>query len=493
MRQSLRETPEELQLIEDITSFTHDPYGFVLYAFPWGDGELKDFEGPDDWQQDILEVIGTGLLTVNEAIQIAVASGHDIGKSALVAMIILWALSTFEDTRGIVTANTDTQLRTKTWPELAKWYRLCICKHWFTYTATSIYSVDSEHEKTWRVDAIPWSVNNTEAFAGLHNQGKRILLIFDEASAIHDEIWRVGDGVLLDIDTEIIRCAFGNLTRNTGRFYDCFHRFRHRWIRRQIDSRTVRVSNKAEIAKWIEDYGIDSDYVKVRVRGMSPSMSARQFISVEDVDAAFGRHLRPEQYSFAPKIVSVDPAWTGDDEFVIGLRQGLAYRQLRIISYNDNDIQMALIIAQIEDSEQADGVIVDGGHGTGIVSAGRTMHRDWLICWFSGESADPGCINKRAEIWQKAKTFLKEGGAIPPDQVLHDELIGPETVPRLDGKTQIESKEDMKKRGLLSPNRADCLAISFAFPIVKKIRNALPGQGTGDFARHKYNVLEGSG
>src|ERR1035437_7797181 len=110
-------TPAELDLINDIARFEHDPYGFVIYAFPWGEGALAD-QVIEDWQADILKDIGKGLLTVNEAIQIAVASGHGIGKSALVAWIILWALSTKENTRGVVTANTATQLTTKTWPEL---------------------------------------------------------------------------------------------------------------------------------------------------------------------------------------------------------------------------------------------------------------------------------------------------------------------------------------------------------------------------------------
>ena len=83
---------------------------------------------------------------------------------------------------------------------------------------------------------------------------------------------------------------------------------------------------------------------------MFPAMSARQFISVTDVDAAFGRHLRPEQYSFAPKILTCDPAWEGDDELVIGLRQGLAFKILRTIPKNDNDIQVANIVANLEET-----------------------------------------------------------------------------------------------------------------------------------------------
>ena len=176
-------------------------------------------------------------------------------------------MSTFEDTRGIVTANTDGQLKTKTWPELSKWYRLCITKEWFTLTATAIYSVDVGHERTWRMDAIPWSKDNTEAFAGLHNQGKRILLIFDEASAIDDAIWEVADYALTDADTEIIWVVCGNPTRNTGRFIECSGKYRHRWSNHSVDSRTVRITNKKQIQAWIDDEGEDSDLEKFRGTG----------------------------------------------------------------------------------------------------------------------------------------------------------------------------------------------------------------------------------
>jgi hypothetical protein len=465
----------EDQLCEDIAGFTHDPLGFVLYAFDWGNGELEKFaHGPDDWAREVLGEIGqklrSGAITgLHEVIQMATASGHGIGKSALVAWLIIWAIATFEDTKGVVTANTDNQLRTKTWAEVSKWYRLCICKHWFKLTATSIFSTDPEHEKTWRIDMIPWSVSNTEAFAGLHNQGKRILIVFDEASAIHDDIWEVTEGALTDDNTEIIWVAFGNPTQNTGRFRECFRRFRHRWSCRQVDSRTVRIANKGQIEKWVADYGEDSDFVKVRVRGMFPKASTKQFIGTDDVDAAIARALRPEQYEFAPKILTCDPAWEGDDELVIGLRQGLSFRVLRTIEKNDNDLVVASILANLEDQHEADAVFIDAGYGTGIVSAGRTMGRTWQLVWFGGASSDPGCLNKRAEIWKLMRDWLKDGGAIEKaDQVLYNDLIGPETIGRPDGKIQLESKKDMKARGLPSPGRGDALALSFAYPVAKK-------------------------
>lgn len=485
----------EQQLIDDIAGFTHDPLGFVLYAFDWGHGELAKFpDGPDEWARDELDEIGQKLRSgeisgVSEAIQIATASGHGIGKSAFVSWVILWGISTYEDTKGVVTANTDNQLRTKTWAELSKWYRLCICKSWFTLTATSIFSIDPEHGKTWRIDMVPWSVNNTEAFAGLHNQGKRILIVFDEASAIDDPIWEVTEGALTDEDTEIVWVAFGNPTQNRGRFRECFHRFKHRWSCRQIDSRTVKITNKEQIAKWIADYGEDSDFVKVRVRGMFPSVSAKQFISTTDVDAALGRILREEQYDFAPKIITCDPAWEGDDELVIGMRQGLHFQILRTIAKNDNDIHVANIIANLEDQHQADAVFIDAGYGTGIVSAGRTMGRTWELVWFGGSSSDPGCLNKRAEIWKLARDWLKDGGSIPKDDmVLYNDLIGPETIARSDGKIQLESKVDMKGRGIPSPGRGDALALSFARPVAK--RNPLD-QFRGGKAR-EYDPYDGA-
>jgi hypothetical protein len=463
-------TPED-QLIEDIASFSSDPLGFTMYAFPWGEDSLKNVLGPRDWQKEILKEIGDKLSnpeTRHQPIQIAVASGHGIGKSALISMIINWGLSTMADTKILVTANTDTQLRTKTIPEITKWAAISITKEWFETTATAIYSKDKDHDKIWRMDAVPWSAHNTEAFAGTHNKGKRIIVIMDEASKIDDKIFEVTEGALTDEETEIIWICFGNPTQNTGRFRECFRKYKHRWITRQIDSRDVEGTNKAQLQKWVDDYGVDSDFVKVRVRGMFPSASFKQFISTDDADAAFGRHLRKDQYDFAPKIITCDPAWEGDDELVIAIRQGLMFKILSIMPKNDNDVFVGNLLARLEDEYRADAVFIDGGYGTGIVSVGRTLRRNWQLVWFGEKSGDPGCLNKRAEMWNEAKKWLKEGGAIPKDNVLHSDLISPEAIARADGKLQLESKKDMKARGIPSPGRADALALSFAYPVFAK-------------------------
>lgn len=479
-------------LVVWLAECSHDPLKFVIEAFDWGVGELQNYDGPDEWQRDILIAVRDRIITVAEAIKIAVASGHGIGKSAFVSWIILWALSTMEDTKGVVTANTEPQLRTKTWPELAKWHRLFIGRYLFKMTATALFSADKEHEKTWRIDAVSWSEHNTEAFAGLHNQGKRLLLVFDEASAIADRVWEVAEGALTDADTEILWFAFGNPTRNTGRFRDCFGRFRHRWITRQIDSRTVKITNKEQLQRMVEDYGENSDIVKVRIRGQFPSASDRQLIPNALVDEAKTRHLRSEQYNFAPVILGVDPAWTGGDETVIYLRQGLYSKRLAAYAKNDDDIDMAGRIARFEDEYMADAVFIDMGYGTGIVSGGKMMGRHWTLVSFAGESADPGCLNKRAEIWVAMARWLADGAVIEPDQVLCDDLIGPEYHIKENGKLKMESKEDMKKRGLPSPNRADALALTFAFPVVKREFLQARADANGQFFCNnskKYNPI----
>lgn len=460
----------EQQLIEDIASFTHDPLGFSMYAYPWGEGELEGVEGPREWQRQVMNDIASHLSNADtryQPLMISIASGHGIGKSAEMGMLLNWGMSTCEDCKVVVTANTDNQLRTKTWPEISKWFRLAINRHWFNITATKVASVDPDHTDSWKADAVPWSEHNTEAFAGLHNKGKRIILIFDEASNIADKVWEVAEGALTDEQTEIIWLAFGNPTRNVGRFRECFRKFRHRWVQRQIDSRTVDGTNKDQIAKWAADYGEDSDFFKVRVRGLFPSSSDLQFIGTGLVDAAMARVVTEAMVSHAPVVIGVDPSWSGDDEFAIYMRQGLHSKLIATYQKSDDDVLMAQRIAQLEDQYKADAVFVDFGYGTGIVSAARAMGRNWTLVQFGGASSDPAMLNKRGEIWNATKEWLKAGGELN-DQQTADELSAPEYRVKLDGKIVLEDKAELKKRAGISPNRADALALTFSFPVVKK-------------------------
>jgi len=481
-------------LLADMKDYVHDPLAWVYYAFRWNDpGELKDFDGPDYWQTEVLEDIGAKLKArtadVSEVIRIAMAAGNGPGKSALIAWLILWAMSTYEDTRGVVTANTENQLKTKTWAELAKWYRLCICKHWFVLTATAIYAKQKEHERTWRIDQVPWSEEKTEAFAGLHNRGKRLLLIFDESSAIPDKIWEVAEGAMTDKDTEIIWIVSGNPTRNTGRFKQCWGKFKHRWAKWQIDTRKSKLVNQSEIQKQIDDLGIDSDWVKVHILGLFPSASDLQFISTTIAEEAFGKKVGLNTYFYAPKIIGVDPAWTGGDKIVIGLRQGITFRILKTYEKNDDDKMIADDIARFETREQADAVFIDQGYGTGIYSFGKHMNRQWILVNFGSKSSTPGYANKRAEIWGKTKEWLKEGGCIPARQTLLDDLTGPEYSINIRDEILLESKDKMRKRGLASPGEGDALALTFSYPVKAKFTDRTQLANQKEYAKSEYQVI----
>jgi hypothetical protein len=468
----------------------------VLYAFTWGAGALKDHPGPRKWQRMVLKEIGAKLREGADAgavIQEAIASGHGIGKSALVAWLILWAISTFEDTRGVVTASTDTQLRTKTWPEVTKWQRLSINDWMFTVTATAIYSVEKARERTWRVDAVPWSETNSEAFAGLHNEGRRILVVYDEASSIADKIWEVTEGALTDARTEIIWAAFGNPTRNTGRFKDCFGRFKHRWVTHHIDSRTVEGINLAQANGWVEDWGEDSDFVRVRVRGEFPKASSLQFISEYDVDRA--RKAEAVSHMHEPLVLGVDVARFGDDQSVIFARRGRDWR-----TWNNADgvpgkcwvyrqistDQLAMRVNELKQKLKADAVFIDGGGvGGGVVDMLRLLHVDCVDVQF-GAKADTSSVdataavgekyaNKRAEMWGAMRSALKVGVAMDDDADIAAELTSVEYSFNNRDEILLEPKASMKKRGLASPDIADAIALTYAYPVVSLPISRLTG------------------
>lgn len=466
-----------MDLIEELAGFSSDPLGFVLFAFPWGEpGELAGATGPEPWQEELLVDLGRGVIDLGTAVRLATTSGHGIGKSAFVSWLILWAMSTYEDTIGVVTANTETQLKTKTWAQLAKWYRLFIAKELFVMTATKLCSVDPEHENTWRIDMVPWSERNTEAFAGLHNQGKRILILFDEASAIPDLIWEVTEGALTDTGTQIIWAVFGNPTKNKGRFRDCFAggKFAHRWKSRAVDSRQVSLTDKNQIAEWIKDYGEDSDFVRVRVRGIFPRVDASSFISFELATDATSRTVLP---STDPIIIGVDVGRFGDDPTVIYPRKGRDASTLppEVLFKNDT-METAAKVAATFLRLHATAVMVDsGGVGGGVVDRLHQLRIPVFAVDFgsSPDGGDPNdgakYANKRAEIWGRMRTWLSTG-SIPArihglEITLVDELTGPNYGLNGNEAIQLESKKEMRKRGVPSPNVADALACTFAFDV----------------------------
>lgn len=462
-----------VMLANDIAGYTHDPLGHAMYAYPWEEGVLFDAKGPRDWQCDVMEDVREHLqnpATRHSPLRIAVASGHGIGKSALIAMLAKWGLDTCDDCRIILSANTEKQLLTKTMPEIAKWNKLAITSDWFKPTATALISTVKGHELAWRLDAIPWSEHNTEAFAGLHNKLKRIIVILDEASKIAPKVWEVILGALTDEQTEIIFIAFGNPTQNTGAFRECFGKHRHLWNTRNIDSRDVEGTNKAYLDEVVATYGEDSDIVKVRVLGQFPSASSMQFIPSLSVEVARTRDVFSDPGDSL--IMGVDVARFGDDRTTIYFRRGKDARSIPPIKLHGIDT-MQLVGRIVEEMHRHKALLIcvdEGGIGAGVVDRLRQMNQPVIGVQFGGKPLGAvrlgegvKCANRRAEMWAIMREWLTTG-MIPDDQELADDLIGVEYGFNARDEILLEKKEHMKDRGLASPDDGDGLALTFAVP-----------------------------
>jgi hypothetical protein len=450
---------DELALVDKIGEFYDDPLGFVMYVFPWGEPgtDLEDQTGPDDWQIDqLLSIAAHVRNTPLDLLQDATASGHGIGKSAEVSWIILWAMSTRKNLNGKVTANTFPQLKTTTWRELALWHKRAINAHWFTWTETKFFQIDNP--ETWYVACIANSEHNSQAFAGQH--GEHTLIIYDEASIIPDSIWEVSSGVK---DPRTMWFVFGNPTQNSGRFRQCFGRLKHRWTHRQVDSRNCKMPNQKELNAEVEEHGEDSDYVRIRIRGVFPRMGDEQFISTEVAEEAGARHI--DVPLGTPKILGVDVARFGSDQTVFCRRHGRKVEPL--IKYRGLDtMQVAARVVQEIRENNIDVVMIDGvGLGAGVVDRCRQLGHQ-VIEVLSGSRPDPENVdvvfNKRAEMWYRMKEWLPTAD-IPDDTELIDDLTTIKCTYDSKHKIVLEKKADMKKRGLSSPDCGDAVALTFAF------------------------------
>lgn len=461
-------------LIERLAAFSNRPYDFTLWAFPWGEKgtELEARSGPNAWQTRALKLLQEKLLagyTLERALKVAVKSGHDVGKTAWLAWVLIWGISTQVDTVGRATANTEKQLRTILWRELAKWHRLFIARQFFRYTATRYCSADPAHEDTWRVDAIPWSEDNPDAFSGLHNYGGRVLLIFDEASGISDPIWERTDGVTREANTQVLWLVCSNPTRNFGRFFDCFDKFGAEWFPVTVDSREAGLTNVADIDRAIALWGEDSDYVKVRFLGEFPNASTLQLIPIESIRSARTREVQSQPWEAL--ILSVDVARFGNNESVAGFRRGKDARTIPAQRRRGlSTIECGNWIAGLIAAHAPDAVFIDeGGVGGGVVDFVRHLgHAVVPVNFGSIASTKPGGVlvsNKRAEMYVALREWLREGGCIENADELQEQLVSVEY--HFDKKQQIQlmSKEDMRLLGRPSPDWADQLAMTFAFPV----------------------------
>jgi hypothetical protein len=470
------------ELADEVAKYYADPLGFVLFAFPWGeDGPLKDHAGPDTWQREFLTWLGTEIATRGfdgvqavAPIRGAVSSGHGIGKSTLQAWLTVWIMSTRPHCRGTVTANTGAQLDTKTWAAIIHWAKLSITAHWFEINTQRYYY--KGHRESWFCAPQSCAEENSEAFAGQHAADSTSFYIFDEASNVPDPIAEVAEGGLTDGEPMIF--LFGNPTKSTGFFYRrCFGAERNRWQVWTVDSRDSKFTNKAQIAEWVTDYGEDSDFVRVRVRGLAPSASDLQFI---DSDRVRGAQKRPPvNLPDDPLVCALDMARGGGDSCVFRFRRGLDARSIpakKVTGQESRDsmklVAMASdILSGTHQGQKVATLFVDatgGSVGGPVADRLRQLgHSNVIDVQFGGESPDPKYANMRAYMWGKMRDWLTVG-AIDTSARLEQDLTAPGYTHDKRDRVVLESKEHMKARGVDSPDDGDALAMTFALSVAPR-------------------------
>ena len=484
MQKPIYSADEEQTLMARLWSpqIADDPEAFVLFSFPWHQPNtpLAKFKGPRKWQRETLRNLAAHIKANQgkvdmDTLRMAVASGRGIGKSALVSWLILWMLTTRIGSSVVVSANSEAQLRSVTWGELSKWTAMLINSHWWEPSATKLTPakwltdiVERDLKKGtryWAAEGKLWSEENPDSYAGVHNHDG-MMLIFDEASGIPDSIWSVGAGFFTENILDRYWLAFSNPRRNQGYFFECFHAKRDFWQGKQVDARTVEDTDKAVYEQIIAEYGSDSYQARVEVYGEFPSEGDDQFISPQLVNDAVARPRYNDET--APIVLGIDPARGGADSTVIVVRQGRDVKAIKRYQGEDTMAIVGRVIEAIEEYKPVLAVIDEGGLGYGILD--RLHEQRYKVVKgvnFGWRPKQPMYLNKRAELWGAMKDWLKSA-SIPDDRRFMSDLTGVMVKPTSSGVIQLESKKDMKARGLASPDAADALAVTFAFPVAHR-------------------------
>ena len=484
---------EEQTLMTQLWSpqIADDPENFVMFAFPWGQENtpLEKFKGPRKWQREVLRELrdflklNRGRLSSGElieAMRAATASGRGVGKSALVSWLSLWMLTTRIGSSVVVSANSETQLRTVTWGELTKWATMSINSHWWEPSATKLAPaawltelVERDLKKGtryWGAEGKLWSEENPDSYAGVHNMDG-MMVIFDEASGIPDSIWSVAAGFFTENILDRYWLAFSNGRRNTGYFYEAVDgNKRNFWKSRKIDARNVEGTDKAIYEQIIDEYGEDSDEARVEVYGDFPKSGDDQFIMPSTVEDAMKRPKYKDMT--APVVIGVDPARGGMDSTVIVVRQGRDVISIKRFKGDDTMTTVGNVIDAIEEFKPTLTVIDEGGLGYGILDRLNEQRYKVRGVNFGWKAKNPVMWgNKRAEMWGAMRDWLKTA-ALPSDRQIKSDLTGPMKKPNSAGTLFLEGKKEMKARGLASPDAADALAVTFAFPVAHRDYNA---------------------
>lgn len=449
-------------LVDLIDVYWDDPVAFAE--------DILKFH-PDKWQQEVLTDLANYPF-------VSVRSGQGVGKTGLEAVAVIWYLCCRPNPKVVCTAPTRQQLNDVLWAEIAKWLESSVVKNFLKWTKTKVYMIGNEERwfATARTAAKP------ENMQGFHEE--YMLFVVDEASGVDDNIMEAILGTLSGEENKLLMC--GNPTRTSGVFYESHHKDRVIYKTHKVSSWDSPRASKENIERLIRKYGKDSDVVRVRVYGEFPKAEPDAFMPLELVEIATEREIEPIGRTL---YIGVDVARYGDDETVIAPRIGGKVFELRGFNRQSTTETTGRVIETcrmyIEQYRQINDIIIrvdDDGVGGGVTD-GLKEFFDYnpfpvqvqIVPMGNGRKAedDEHYENRGTEMWAAIRDFLTDNlsaymqGNPPEIQLPNDEKLISQLTTRKyrmtsKGRIALERKEDMKKRGLDSPDRADAVALAFA-------------------------------
>lgn len=413
---------------------------------------------PEAWQKEVLAEVG-------RSGRIAVRSGHGVGKTACLAWIALWWLCTRKPAKILVTANSEAQLKDVTWPEIVMWSR----KLPDEIRAQYEWGVERisllEQPESCFASRRTAAEERPESLQGFHSE--HTLVLVEEASGIGEILFQVMLGALSTEGSKMVMA--GNPTRNSGYFYDAFHSLKEKWKCFRVSSEDVPRA-RAHIDDIRMRYGVDSNQYRVRVLGDFPTQDDETVIPLYLCESAVKRDVAP---SDTYRVVwGLDVARFGDDRSALAKRQGNVLLEPVVTWKNKDTMALAGIVldeyerVKNEDPDKVPSeILVDSiGIGAGVVD--RMTELGLPVRGINvGESParKERYMRLRDELWFKAREWLDAKDCkLADDPALIGELVSPLYSFASNGKIVVESKQDMKRRGMRSPDIADAFILTFA-------------------------------
>lgn len=440
-----------IQTVEALARFIklyrEDPCRFVVDCF-----KVK----PERWQERVLSDLA------EPGAHVAVKSGHGVGKSALDSWAVIWFLATHYPCKIPCTAPTSHQLEDILWSELGKWTRRLdpFLQKQISFKTDRI-SLTAAPQEAYGV-ARTARAEKPEALQGFHSDN--LLFVIDEASGVEEVIFEVAQGALSTKGARVLMTA--NPTRTSGYFYDAFHRMRSRWKLHHVscfDSTQVDPMYMEDVAL---KYGKDSNVWKVRVEGDFPVSDNDVLIPLHLIEDAIVRELEPSNL-YRP-IWGLDVARYGNDRCALAKRVGNHLPE-PVISWEGHDLMESVgrVIREWRDTDEENRpveICVDViGLGSGVYDRLNELGLPVVGVNVGERALDPGFVRLRDELWWRARQWFESRAVkVAIDEALFSELADVKYKANSAGKIEIERKDDMKKRGLRSPDLADAFCLTFS-------------------------------